>query len=120
MSDLKEAEIKTLRIACQALGRKWTFQVLGELCRQPLRFNELQQRLPWISGRSLGRVLHHLENAGVIDRRVNDNRPPNVIYSIPTGDVLLREIIGLLARWGSQRSGKLAPPGKVPGEDNRR
>jgi len=54
-----------------------------------------------------------LENAGVIDRRVNDNRPPNVIYSIPTGDVLLREIIGLLARWGSQRSGKLAtPPGK--------
>jgi len=110
MSDLKEVEIKTIRIACQALGRKWTFQVLEELCRQPLRFNELHQGLPWISGRSLGRVLHHLENAGVIDRKVSDNRPPNVIYSVPTGDVLLREIIAMLARWGSQRSMPVATP----------
>ena len=77
--------------------------VLGELLDGPRRFNQLHRRLPWVSGKSLTRVLAKLERNGLIKRNVHRTRPPNVSYSLSMNDPMLREIIDAVLRWGTKK-----------------
>jgi DNA-binding HxlR family transcriptional regulator len=81
---------------------RWGIFVLGELLISPRRFNELRRRLPFVPARSLVSVLKKLEKAGLVDRRVDDSRPPSVTYLAKNNDPVLSEINKLLARWESQ------------------
>ena len=92
-----------LMFAFEKLGSRWTLMVLRELFDGPRRFNQLHKSLPWVSGRSLTRVLKRLEGDGLIERTVNSNRPPEVSYSLSSNDPMLREIIDALSRWGTKK-----------------
>ena len=77
--------------------------VLRELLDGPRRFNQLHRSLPWVSGRSLTRVLEKLERNGLIERKVDRTRPPKVSYSLSANDPMLREIIDAISRWGTKK-----------------
>lgn len=77
--------------------------MLAELHKQPLRFSELTKLLPEISTKSLGRVLHGLEQDAIVKRTVGYTRPPAVTYSLLNNDKLLRQIILFMDQWGARK-----------------
>lgn len=105
-SNVSEIIRPQLLDAISKVCSRWGIFVLGELLVSPRRFNELKRRLPFVPARSLVGVLKKLEKEGLVDRRVDDSRPPGVTYSARNDDPVLSEINKLLARWGNQNHPK--------------
>ena len=73
--------------AADLLGRRWMLAILWAAAEEgAVRFNEFKQALEGIPPRTLAQRLVELENAGVLDRRVLEGRPPLVEYRLtPAG-----------------------------------
>ena len=69
--------------AADLLGRRWMLAVLWASAEEgAVRFNEFKQTLEGIPPRTLAQRLVELEEAGVLQRRVLDGRPPRVEYRL--------------------------------------
>ena len=69
--------------AADLLGRRWMLAILWASAEEgAVRFNELTQALEGIPPRTLAARLLELEDAGVLERRVLDTRPPRVEYRL--------------------------------------
>src|SRR3981081_2880519 len=65
------------------LGRRWMLAILWASAEEgAVRFNEFKQTLEGIPPRTLAARLLELEDAGVLERRVLDSRPPRVEYRL--------------------------------------
>ncbi|MBV8258212.1 MAG: helix-turn-helix transcriptional regulator [Actinobacteria bacterium] len=66
-----------------------------------VRFNEFKQTLEGIPPRTLAARLAELEDAGILERRVYDTRPPRVEYRLTDAGrrlgVVAREALASLA-----------------------
>jgi DNA-binding HxlR family transcriptional regulator len=73
--------------AADLLGRRWMLAILWAAAEEgAVRFNEFKQTLEGIPPRTLAQRLSELEDAGVLERRVLDSRPPRVEYQLtPAG-----------------------------------
>src|SRR3954468_21805803 len=73
--------------AAALLGRRWMLAILWAAAEEgAVRFNEFKQALEGIPPRTLAQRLSELEDAGVLERRVLDSRPPRVEYQLtPSG-----------------------------------
>lgn len=98
-------ECQALLSASSMLGGRWTFALLCELSKQPMRFSELRRRLPMVPGKSLTRALEKLETEGLIERTVLSTRPPRVTYSMADPDPLLLDLLEAATRWGKAKKG---------------
>jgi DNA-binding HxlR family transcriptional regulator len=58
-----------------------------------VRFNEFKQTLEGIPPRTLAQRLVELEEAGVLERRVLDGRPPRVEYRLTAAGRKLRVLV---------------------------
>ena len=96
-------ECKAVLQTSSKLGGRWTFALLCELSKQPMRFSELRRKLSMVPGKSLTRALEKLEGDGLIQRKVLSTRPPRVTYSLSNHDPLLRNLLDAAVRWGEQR-----------------
>src|ERR1700746_4234041 len=68
------------------LGRRWALAILWAPAEAgAVRFNEFKQTLEGIPPRTLAARLAELEDAGVLERRVFDTRPPRVEYRLTEG-----------------------------------
>lgn len=65
-----------------AIGGRWKVLVIHHLLEGAQRFGELTRRLHGISARTLTRQLRELEGSGLIARRVHQQIPPKVEYSL--------------------------------------
>ena len=71
------------------LGKRWTGLVIDLLLQRPARFSELARAVPGLSERVLGERLRELEEAGVVERRVDPGPPISVTYRLtPLGEGL--------------------------------
>jgi DNA-binding HxlR family transcriptional regulator len=69
--------------AADLLGRRWMLAILWASAEEgAVRFNEFKQALEGIPPRTLAARLLELEDAGVLERRVLDTRPPRVEYRL--------------------------------------
>jgi len=69
--------------AADLLGRRWVLAILWASSQGgAVRFNEFKQTLETIPPRTLAARLSELEEAGVLERRVLDTRPPRVEYRL--------------------------------------
>ncbi len=66
-----------------------------------LRTGELKRRMPGISQRMLTLQLRDLEEAGVIKRKVYNEVPPRVEYSLTERGLSLRHILEDMSDWGN-------------------
>ena len=73
--------------AADLLGRRWMLAILWAAAEEgAVRFNEFKQALEGIPPRTLAQRLVELEDAGVLERRVHNARPPRVEYRLtPAG-----------------------------------
>ena len=69
--------------AADLLGRRWMLAILWAAAEEgAVRFNEFKSALEGIPPRTLAQRLAELEDAGVLERRVLDARPPRVEYRL--------------------------------------
>jgi DNA-binding HxlR family transcriptional regulator len=85
--------------AAGLLERRWTVSILWASYEGASRFNEFKYAVGAIPPRTLAQRLLELEEAGVLERRVVDDRPPRVEYRLtPAGD-RLRDVVDAIASW---------------------
>jgi DNA-binding HxlR family transcriptional regulator len=89
----------------QILGAKWAFLVLEELLAGPQRFNQLHRNIAIVKPQSLTDTLRHLENNGLVLRKVFPTVPVTVEYSLTEKgsdfQAALKEMEKWVHRWGS-------------------
>ena len=88
-----------VRQAANLRERRWTVSILYVSHEGAVRFNEFQQALGGIPPATLTQRLADLEEAGVLERKVIDSRPPHVEYRLTRRGRELRALMSALARF---------------------
>lgn len=87
--------------ASVVLGRKWHPVIVHRLLEDdPLGFGVLESRIQGISGKVLSESLTDLEEKGLVDRTVVDEKPVSVEYSLSPHGRALADAIDELHQWG--------------------
>lgn len=88
-------------VPLQHLGGKWKMIVCFYLLQRPCRHGELTRLIPQVSQKMLTQQLRELEASGLVRRRVFDQVPPKVEYSIEkTERPALEPLVDAMCRWG--------------------
>ena len=88
--------------AADLLGRRWMLAILWAAAEEgAVRFNEFKQALEGIPPRTLAARLNELEEAGVLERRVFDTRPPHAEYRLTEAGRRLRYVVEALNAWAA-------------------
>jgi DNA-binding HxlR family transcriptional regulator len=86
-----------VRRAAGLLERRWTISILYASIEGAERFNEFRDALGRVSPATLTARLTELVDAGLLERRVLDTRPPAVEYRLTAEgkrfEPLLRELV---------------------------
>ncbi len=90
-----------VRQAAGLLERRWTVSILWASYEGASRFNEFKQAVGEIPPRTLALRLVELEEAGVLERRVVDARPPRVEYTLTPDGRHLQAVVDALVRFAS-------------------
>jgi DNA-binding HxlR family transcriptional regulator len=89
--------------AAAILGRKWHPAIVYHLLENDrLRFSELNDNLHTVSDKVLSESLEDLEEKGLVDRVVTQERPVNVFYELTDHGRSLEPVISEMVRWGEQ------------------
>jgi DNA-binding HxlR family transcriptional regulator len=91
-----------IEAASAVVGGKWKCLILFRLLESPIRFNALLRSIPNITRRMLTLQLRELESNGVVHRKVYQEVPPKVEYSLTPLGKNLQECLELLRQWGEQ------------------
>ncbi|MBD3922066.1 helix-turn-helix transcriptional regulator [Paenibacillus sp. PR3] len=86
--------------AIEVISGKWSYSVISQLCQGAQRFNQLQRSLTGISIKSLTDTLRHLEQRGIVSRKVFPTVPVTVEYSLTESGVAYSEILVRMRDWG--------------------
>jgi DNA-binding HxlR family transcriptional regulator len=88
--------------AADLLGRRYALAIVFAASQSgAVRFNEFKQVLEGIPPRTLAQRLVELEEAGVLERRVVDARPPRVEYRLTESGKRLTQVVRALERRAS-------------------
>ena len=111
-------EICPVRNVVARFGNKWALLVILVLSEnEPIRYNELGRKIPDISSRVLSNTLRILEADGLVDRRMYQEVPPRVEYSLTDTGRSLVPIIIKLTEW-AQNNMKIIVDHRSKSEDN--
>jgi DNA-binding HxlR family transcriptional regulator len=110
-----------IRDVLDRIGDRWSLLILLTLKDGTLRFTEVKREIGDISQRMLAQTLRHLEQDGLVSRKMFPTIPPRVDYTLtPLGHSLLRPLKGLIdwaeAHHGAVRKARRAyvpPPAQV-------
>jgi len=91
-----------IRRAADLLERRWTVSILWASHEGAVRFNEFLQVLGTVPPATLNTRLRELEEAGVLERRVLDTRPPRVEYLLTPRGERLRSLVAALSQFAGQ------------------
>ncbi|PIE94029.1 MarR family transcriptional regulator [Bacillus fungorum] len=84
----------------EVIGRKWKAVILCYLKKGTKRTSELKRLMPNITQKMLTQQLRELEEDGVTQRKVYDQVPPKVEYSLTDYGSSLGTILDSLCAWG--------------------
>ena len=88
-----------VRRAAGLLERRWTVSILWASYEGAVRFNEIKQSVGEIPPRTLAQRLVELEEAGMLERRVVDARPPRVEYVLTDEGYRLKHVVDAVVRF---------------------
>lgn len=83
------------------VGGKWKPIILYYLKDGPKRFGELQRLIPHATKKMLTMQLRELERDGIVNRKIFEQVPPKVEYSLTKYGKTLAPILELMAKWGT-------------------
>ncbi|PGK35654.1 MarR family transcriptional regulator [Bacillus anthracis] len=84
----------------EVIGGKWKVVILFHLKKGTKRKSELKHLMPSITQKILTQQLRELEEDGVTQRKVYDQVPPKVEYSLTDYGSSLGTILDSLYAWG--------------------
>ncbi|AKP68040.1 winged helix-turn-helix transcriptional regulator [Companilactobacillus ginsenosidimutans] len=84
------------------IGGKWKPLILCHLKRGTMRTGELRRVIPNITQKVLTEQLRELENSGIINRKVYEQVPPKVEYSLTDYGKTLNDLLFQLCKWGEE------------------
>ena len=87
-----------VRRAAGLLERRWTLSILYASVEGAQRFNEFAVAIGRVPPATLTARLNELVDAGVLERRVLDTRPPSVEYRLTREGRRLEPLLRELAR----------------------
>ncbi|MFD2828871.1 winged helix-turn-helix transcriptional regulator [Corticicoccus populi] len=82
------------------IGGKWKVVILCHLIKGEKRTNEFKKLMPRITQKMLTQQLRELEADGVVKRKVFEQVPPKVIYSLTDYGWSLKPILDNMCSWG--------------------
>ncbi|OBZ09071.1 HxlR family transcriptional regulator [Bacillus sp. FJAT-27264] len=82
------------------IGGKWKGVIIYYLLSGTKRFNELRKIYPQVTHHTLTLQLRELEREGIISRKVYNQVPPKVEYSLTEFGRTLEPMILLMKEWG--------------------
>ena len=85
--------------AVELVGRRWTGAILFVLIKGDARFGELKERIPELSDRLLSERLKELEDEGIVERDVAQERPVCVTYRLTERGRALKPVLASIGRW---------------------
>lgn len=89
--------------AQKVLTGKWSMYIMYLLADGPVRFNELQRRMPEkMTHTTLSRQLKTLEEEGLIVRKEYQQIPPKVEYSLSEIGEKFKDVLAVLEVWGNE------------------
>lgn len=89
--------------AQKVLTGKWSIYILYLLADEPIRFNELQRRMPEeMTHTTLSRQLKTLEDEGLILRVEYQQIPPKVEYKLSEIGEKFKKVLSVLEVWGNE------------------
>ena len=89
--------------AQKVLTGKWSMYILYLLTKGPVRFNELQRRMPEeMTHTTLSRQLKTLEQEGLIVRKEYNQIPPKVEYELSEIGRRFEPVLAALGEWGQE------------------
>lgn len=91
--------------AFRLLGKRWNGLVVAVLGDGPLGFADLRRRIGAISDSMLSDRLSELAEAGLLERRVTNTRPPGVQYGLTPAGTALVPILEQVAAWAGDHLG---------------
>lgn len=87
----------------KVLTGKWSMYIMYLLSDGPVRFNELQRKMPEeMTHTTLSRQLKTLEDEGLIVRKVYQQIPPKVEYSLSEIGEKFKIVLSSLEIWGNE------------------
>ena len=101
----KEKSIWALPICdfAKSLTGKWSMYIMYLLTDGPIRFNELQRKMPEeMTHTTLSRQLKKLEEEGLIERIEYQQIPPKVEYKLSDIGEKFRKVLKELEIWGNE------------------
>lgn len=99
----------TLRV----LEGKWKIVIINELMHAkdgPLRFSELERRVPGVTQKMLIQQLKELERDKIVTRTVYPQVPPKVEYNLTELGLALKPAMTALVDWAKVRCGHKGIP----------
>lgn len=93
-------DICPFAVAQRLIQGKWAILILHYLSEEPLRFNELQRRMPRMTHATLSSQLKQLEAEGLIIRTEYMQIPPKVEYSLSDIGKEFQPVLDSIREWG--------------------
>ncbi|MGG1663370.1 winged helix-turn-helix transcriptional regulator [Brevibacillus sp. NRS-1366] len=90
----------TLEVAMSIIGGKWKSLIVYHLTKGPRRTSELKRMIQGITQKMLIQQLRELEEDGIVIRKVYNQVPPKVEYSVTELGMTMAPILSALCEWG--------------------
>jgi len=103
-----------VEVTLAVIGGKWKPLILWHLYKGGVRrFLALQRNIPGITRKMLTQHLRELERDGVVARKIFNEMPLRVEYSLTKYGRTLRPLMYVLADWGSKHEARVAKNGQT-------
>lgn len=101
------AQLCGIATALDIVGDRWAPLIVRDLLLGPMRFSDLAGGLPGIGTNTLTARLKHLEEAGVVRRRLLALPEGAVVYELTDYGREIEPVLMELGRWGAKSMGRL-------------
>jgi len=92
----------TIHTYLSIIGGKWKPEILWHLRKKPLRFLELQKRMPRITQSVLTQNLRELQADGLLTRTAYPEIPPRVEYEVTDLGKSAFPVLDAISSWGRE------------------
>lgn len=89
-----------VEVTLKMMSCRWKILIIKELLNGTLRFNELKRSLNGITQKVLSSKLKELERDGIVQKKVYEQIPPKVEYTLTDVGSSLHTVICAMYDWG--------------------
>ncbi len=92
-----------IEITLEVISGKWKAMILFHLGNEKvIRFNEFRRIIPGITQKMLTQQLRSLEEDGLVKRKIYNQVPPMVEYSLTEMGEALKPLLAHMDEWGKK------------------